>query len=89
MDESKELVWGFLLFDFKEGLTAAASSRRIYQAFGNSAVNQRTARDWFRKFRSGDLSLCNKVRIGRPQALDDVALQGPLRRTVVKRVVAC
>ncbi|GFW42196.1 histone-lysine N-methyltransferase SETMAR [Trichonephila clavipes] len=75
---SKELVWGCLLYDFKVGLSAAASSRRICQAFGDSAVNERTARHWFQKFRSGDLYLCDKARAGRPQALDDEALQAAI-----------
>ncbi|GFV64909.1 histone-lysine N-methyltransferase SETMAR [Trichonephila clavipes] len=56
MDVSKELVRGCLLYDFKVGLSAVASSRRICQAFGDSAVNERTARHWFKKIRSGDLS---------------------------------
>ncbi|GFT86901.1 histone-lysine N-methyltransferase SETMAR [Trichonephila clavipes] len=66
-----ELVRGCLLYDFKLGLSAAASSHRICQAFGDSAVNERMARHWFRKFRSGDMSLCDKARRGRPQALND------------------
>ncbi|GFY75909.1 histone-lysine N-methyltransferase SETMAR [Trichonephila inaurata madagascariensis] len=74
MDVSKELVRGCLLYDFKVGLSAAASSHRICQAFGVSAVNELTARHWFQKFWSGDLSLCDKARTGRPQALDDEAL---------------
>ncbi|GFS61769.1 histone-lysine N-methyltransferase SETMAR [Trichonephila inaurata madagascariensis] len=75
MDVSKELVRGCLLYDFKVSLSAAASSRRICQALGDSAVNECTARHWFQKFRSGDLSLCDRARTGRPQALDDEPLQ--------------
>ncbi|GFS60985.1 histone-lysine N-methyltransferase SETMAR [Trichonephila inaurata madagascariensis] len=78
MDVSKELVRGCLLYDFKVDLSAAASSRRICQAFGDSAVNKRTERHWFRKFRSRGLSLCDKARTGRPQALDDEALQAAI-----------
>ncbi|GFT15650.1 histone-lysine N-methyltransferase SETMAR [Trichonephila clavipes] len=51
MDVSKELVRGCLLYNFKVGLSAAASSRQRCQAFGDSAVNERTARHWFQKFR--------------------------------------
>ncbi|GFY69199.1 histone-lysine N-methyltransferase SETMAR [Trichonephila inaurata madagascariensis] len=78
MDVSKELVRGCLLYDFKVGLSASASSRRICQAFGDSTVYERTARHWFQKFRSGDLSLCDKGRTGQPHALDDEALQAAI-----------
>ncbi|GFY76189.1 histone-lysine N-methyltransferase SETMAR [Trichonephila inaurata madagascariensis] len=78
MDVSKKFVRGCLLYDFKVGLSAAASSRRICQAFGDSAVNERMARHWFQKFRSGDLSLCDKARTGRLQALDDEAVQAAI-----------
>ncbi|GFY46288.1 histone-lysine N-methyltransferase SETMAR [Trichonephila inaurata madagascariensis] len=69
---------GCLLYDFKVGLSAAASKRQICQAFGDSAANERTARHWFQKFRAGDLSLCDKARTGQPQALDDEALQAAI-----------
>ncbi|PRD31185.1 UNVERIFIED_CONTAM: Histone-lysine N-methyltransferase SETMAR [Trichonephila clavipes] len=78
MDVSKEIVRGCLLYDFKVGLSAAALSHRICQAFGDSTVNERTVRHWFQKFRSGDLSLCDKARTGRPQALDDEALMAAI-----------
>ncbi|GFW59782.1 histone-lysine N-methyltransferase SETMAR [Trichonephila clavipes] len=78
MDVSKEPIRVCLLYDFKVDLPAAASSRRICQTFGDSAVNEGTAKHLFQKFRSGDLSLCNKARTGRPQALDDEALQAAI-----------
>ncbi|PRD23165.1 UNVERIFIED_CONTAM: Histone-lysine N-methyltransferase SETMAR [Trichonephila clavipes] len=87
MDVSKELVRGCLLYDFKVGLSAAVSSRRICQALGDSAVNERTARHWFQKFRSGDLSLCDKSRTGRHRPWMTKPCRRPLRRTVVKSVL--
>ncbi|GFT78844.1 hypothetical protein NPIL_348721, partial [Nephila pilipes] len=41
---SKDLVQCCFLYDFKVGLSEAASSRRIFQVFGDGAVNERTTR---------------------------------------------
>ncbi|XP_035209264.1 histone-lysine N-methyltransferase SETMAR-like [Stegodyphus dumicola] len=49
--------------------SAAESSHRICQSFGDDAVNERTARQWFQNFRSGDMAL------GDAKALDDEALR--------------
>jgi len=68
----------YLLYDFKGGLSAAASSRRICQAFGENAVNERTARHWFQKFRSGDVSLADEPRSGRPHVFDDEDLKAAI-----------
>ncbi|GFW15072.1 histone-lysine N-methyltransferase SETMAR [Trichonephila clavipes] len=76
MEVPKELVRGCLLYDFKVGLSAAASNRRICQAFGDSAVNKRTPRNWFKK--SGR-EICLSLITGQPQALDDKALQAALQ----------
>ncbi|XP_076053689.1 histone-lysine N-methyltransferase SETMAR-like [Oratosquilla oratoria] len=78
MEVSTDLVRGCLLYDFKVGLLAAASSRRICQAFGDSAVNERTVRRWFKKFKSGDLSLRGEPRSGRPQVLNDGVLKAAI-----------
>ncbi|GFY70705.1 histone-lysine N-methyltransferase SETMAR [Trichonephila inaurata madagascariensis] len=83
---SKKLVRGCLLYDIKVDLSAAATSDRICQAFGDSAADERTARHWFQKFRSEDLYLYDKARTGRPQALDDKALQAAIEEdSIVKR----
>ncbi|GFW63445.1 histone-lysine N-methyltransferase SETMAR [Trichonephila clavipes] len=56
--------------------------------FEDSAVNERTTRHWIQKFRSADLSFCDKARTGRPQALDGEALQVPIEEdNSVERMV--
>ncbi|XP_076049305.1 histone-lysine N-methyltransferase SETMAR-like [Oratosquilla oratoria] len=78
MEVSTDLVRGCLLHDFKVGLSAAASSRRVCQAFGDSAVNECAARRWFKKFKSGELSLRDEPRSGQPQVLNDGVLKAAI-----------
>jgi len=78
MEVSKQLVRVCLLYDFNVGLSAAASSRHICQAFDENAVNERTTRHWFQKYRSGVVSLADEPRSGRPHELDDEALKAAI-----------
>ena len=51
---SKDLIRSCLLYDFKVGLSAAASSLHICQAFGDGAVNECTGK-----------MLVSKIQVGR------------------------
>ncbi|XP_035232950.1 histone-lysine N-methyltransferase SETMAR-like [Stegodyphus dumicola] len=78
MEVSKVLVQSCLLYDFNVGLSAAESSRQVCQAFGDDGVNKQTTRQWFQKFRSGDMSFSDAPRSGWPQALNDEALKAAI-----------
>ena len=80
MKVSKDLIQSRLLYNFKVGLSAAASSLRICQAFGDGTVNERTTRRWFQKFKLGDLSLHDEPRSGRPQVLNDEVLKAAIEQ---------
>ena len=67
------------LYEFKLNQSAAEIARKINQAFGNDSVNEHTVRRWFAKFRSGDFSLEDEPRSGRPIIIQDEDL-----RTLVK-----
>lgn len=72
---SKQLIRSCLLYDFKSGLKAVESIRRINAAFGEGTVSRTTAYDWFDRFRGGDYSLEDQPRSGRPSELDDDELR--------------
>lgn len=74
MELSKEYIRGLLLYDFKSGESAVASSRRINAAFGEGTVSKRTAQDWFKRFRDGDFNLKDSVRSGRASEFDNERL---------------
>lgn len=71
----KDFIRVLLLYDFKFGVKAAESSRRICAAFGDGSVSERTAQDWFKRFREGDTSLEDRPRSGRPSVVDDERLR--------------
>ena len=71
---------GCMLYDFKSGMKAVASCRRICDAFGNDIVSERVCQDWFSRFKKGDYSLCDKPRSGRPSTVDNEALKNLLER---------
>lgn len=67
---TRPLVRSFLLYDYKSDMKAAESSRRINDAFGEDTVSERTAQEWFAKFRTGDFSVEDRERSGRPSEVD-------------------
>lgn len=67
-----------MLFMFKLGKTPAETKEWICSAYGEDAVGASTCREWFAKFRSGDLDLNDKPRSGRPQEMDTDDLQALL-----------
>ena len=71
MNVTKEYLRGLLLYDFKSGISAAESSRRIKNAFGDGVMSERSAQEWFKRFRSGDESVTDHERSGRPSTVDD------------------
>ena len=64
-------VWECLLYNDKCNSNASETCIRICQSFGEDAINDRTARNWFQKFASGDESLDNAPRFGSPFLLHD------------------
>uniref|UniRef100_A0A914EC09 Mos1 transposase HTH domain-containing protein n=1 Tax=Acrobeloides nanus TaxID=290746 RepID=A0A914EC09_9BILA len=63
-----------MLWNFEKGMFAAATFREINQFFGEGTIGQNTVKNWFRRFKSGDISLEDKEERGRPSDFDDQAL---------------
>jgi [histone H3]-lysine36 N-dimethyltransferase SETMAR len=63
-----------LRYEFKVGSNATQASNRINSAYGQ-VISVRQAQEWFARFRSGDLSLEDKPRPGRPSGIDNDVLK--------------
>ena len=58
-DLKKQQLHLLVLYDFKCGVQAIDSHRRVCLAFGDGVVRQATVYDWYRRFQSGDESLAS------------------------------
>ncbi|CAF1671564.1 unnamed protein product [Rotaria magnacalcarata] len=59
-----------ILYEFQLGNNATTAARNICAALGEGAVADRTCRDWFKRFREGDMSLEDRPKSGRPLESD-------------------
>ena len=74
MAEEKLVCRVLLRHYWKKGLNAAAAAKEICAVEGEGTVHPSTARKWFQRFRSGDTSLDDKPKSGRPVTTDIDAL---------------
>ena len=77
-----------LLYEFKLDHKAAEASRNINFAFGAGTVSERTAQEWFQKFRSGDMSVEEKEGRGRPSKIDSFELKAVVELNQGKRYLS-
>ena len=54
MTDRKLIIRACLLYEFKLGTSASSASHKLCTAFGEGEVSERTAQNWFQKFRSGN-----------------------------------
>ncbi|RCN24742.1 hypothetical protein ANCCAN_29556 [Ancylostoma caninum] len=64
-----------MLYDFKQGKTAAESHCSLCNAFGEDVISERQCRRWFDRFHNGDESLEYEEYQRRRQAVDNNALK--------------
>ena len=59
------------IIEFKLGTSASYASHKLCTAFGEGAVSEKTARNWFQKFRTGNKTVEDEPRAGRPISLNN------------------
>ncbi|XP_014768378.1 histone-lysine N-methyltransferase SETMAR-like [Octopus bimaculoides] len=86
MGVSKEHLKHIMLYNFKQGNSAAEATRNIHSVYGEVCLNERSCRRWFAKFKNGDFSLKERPRIGRPVEFNDEFLLSELKNDNSVRV---
>ncbi|EYC12537.1 hypothetical protein Y032_0047g1535 [Ancylostoma ceylanicum] len=64
-----------MLYDFKQGKTAAESHRSLCEAFGKDVISESQCRRWFQRFRSGDEDLEDEPLARGRSVIDDEVLR--------------
>lgn len=75
MNESTYRIRVCLLYDFKQGKTAAETHKSIKMVFGDESISERQIRNWFERFRKGNEDLENEERGHPPKMLDQEDLR--------------
>ena len=71
MENQKEHYRRILLFYFRKGKNASQAHEKLCAVYGDEALKKGQCQNWFDKFRSGDFSLEDEKRSGRPVEVED------------------
>lgn len=75
MEEQDAHFRHILLYYFRKGKNASQAHKKLCAVYGNEALKERQCQNWFAKFRSGDFSLKNAQRSGRPVEVDETHIK--------------
>ena len=70
MNSKNSRIRELMLYEFKQGKSAAAATRKICEVEGLDVVSERTCQVWFKKFAQGDTSIEDQPRSGRPTTIN-------------------
>ena len=78
MEEQDVHFRHILLYYFRKGKNASQAHKKLCAVYGNEALKERQCRNWFVRFRSGDFSLKNAQRSGRPIEVDETHIKATI-----------
>lgn len=64
-----------LLYYYRKGKNASQARKKLCAIYGNETLKERQCQNWFARFRSGDFSLKNAQRSGRPVEVDETHIK--------------
>ncbi|XP_047367610.1 histone-lysine N-methyltransferase SETMAR-like [Vespa velutina] len=75
MEEQAVHFRHILLYYFRKGKIASQAQKKLCAVYENEALKERHCQNWFARFRSGDFSLKNAQRSGRPVEIDEIHIK--------------
>ncbi|GFY74560.1 histone-lysine N-methyltransferase SETMAR [Trichonephila inaurata madagascariensis] len=81
MESPKLHIRHVMLWEFKQGNSAKTTAEKICRVYGEGLITDRAVRNWFVKFRFGDMTLKDESRAGRSTDFDDNLLKAALEQT--------
>ncbi|KAI1715023.1 histone-lysine N-methyltransferase SETMAR [Ditylenchus destructor] len=74
MEKNRGVIRELLKFEFELGHSAKEAMDNINRAKGAGTVSRTTAYEWFSKFKSGNMTIEDNPRSGRPREVDREAV---------------
>ncbi|KAI1690613.1 histone-lysine N-methyltransferase SETMAR [Ditylenchus destructor] len=74
MEKNRSVIRELLKFEFELGHSAKQAMNNINRAKGAGTVAYSTAKEWYSKFRSGNLTIEDNLKSGRPREVDREAV---------------
>lgn len=78
MDAQKLHIRHCMSFEFDRGLSGAAAAKEICEVYGDGSTTKSTCDRWYARFRSGDRTLTDQPREGRPSIVNGDVLESLL-----------
>ena len=79
---SKAIIRSNLLYEFKNRVKATKAARRIRNAFDEDTVSNEVARFWFRRCKTGNITIEDELRQGRPETCSNKEIEKYLIRNL-------
>jgi len=77
-EPNKRHLWEVLLFTFNSKKSAAEARRIIVETYGEDSISERTCREWFQRYKSGDFDMKDKKHPGPMKKFEDAELKALL-----------
>ena len=77
-ESNKRHLREVLIYFFNLRKSAAEADRVLVEAYGESALSERSCREWFQKFKNNEFDVEDKERSGRPKVYEDAELESLL-----------